>query len=229
LSYISTNLDGSGSNSTNKANIDAYQAMAYGQRRFGENFHNLDLSWQAAIGFNQTEGTRRITFMDSKAKLNYNSYTSNLSVGLGRTFTMDSDTSITPSVRAAYSYIKDDSYQDRGTDALNLSVAGNTTDAFLISVNGDLNQRINDSLSLAASAGVGYDVLNEASSSTASFAGGGAAFTTNGLELSPVVITAGVGVNYALNDATDITVRYDLEGRSDFLSQTASAKVTWVF
>jgi uncharacterized protein with beta-barrel porin domain len=76
---------------------------------------------------------------------------------------------------------------------------------------------------------VGYDLLNDASSSTASFAGGGAAFTTNGLELSPVVITAGVGVNYALNDATDITVRYDLEGRSDFLSQTASAKVIWVF
>jgi len=229
LSYMNTNLDGSGTNSTNSADIDAYQAIAYGQHQFGEQFHNLDLSWQAALGFNQTDGTRRITFMDSKAKSKYNSYTSNLSVGLGRTFAMDSDTSITPSVRAAYSYIKDDSYQESGAGALNLDVASNTTDALVISVNGDLSQRIDDQVALLASAGVGYDLLNDASSSTASFAGGGAAFTTNGLELSPVVITAGVGVNYALNDATDITVRYDLEGRSDFLSQTASAKVTWVF
>jgi len=229
LSYMNTNLDGSGTNSTNSADIDAYQAIAYGQHQFGEQFHNLDLSWQAAIGFNQTDGTRRITFMDSKAKSKYNSYTSNLSVGLGRTFAMDSDTSITPSVRAAYSYIKDDSYQESGAGALNLDVASNTTDALVISVNGDFSRRIADQAALLASAGVGYDLLNDASSSTASFAGGGAAFTTNGLELSPVVITAGVGVNYALNDATDITVRYDLEGRSDFLSQTASAKVTWVF
>ena len=229
LSYMNTNLDGSGTNSTNSADIDAYQAIAYGQHQFGEQFHNLDLSWQAALGFNQTDGTRRITFMDSKAKSKYNSYTSNLSVGLGRTFAMDSDTSITPSVRAAYSYIKDDSYQESGAGALNLDVASNTTDALVISVNGDFSRRIADQAALLASAGVGYDLLNDASSSTASFAGGGAAFTTNGLELSPVVITAGVGVNYALNDATDITVRYDLEGRSDFLSQTASAKVTWVF
>ena len=229
LSYMNTNLDGSGSNATNSASIDAYQAIAYGQHQFGEQFHNLDLSWQAALGFNQTDGTRRITFMDSKAKSKYNSYTSNLSVGLGRTFAMDSDTSITPSVRAAYSYIKDDSYQESGAGALNLDVASNTTDALVISVNGDFSRRIADQAALLASAGVGYDLLNDASSSTASFAGGGAAFTTNGLELSPVVITAGVGVNYALNDATDITVRYDLEGRSDFLSQTASAKVTWVF
>jgi autotransporter-associated beta strand protein len=229
LSYMNTKADGRVTSTTNHADIDAYQVMFYGQRSLGESFHNVDVTWQAGLGVNQTDGTRNINFMSTTAKSDYTSYTGNLSAGLGRTFAINGDTSLTPSVRADYSYIKDESYKETGADALNLNVRSNTAEAFLISINGDLNQRINDSLSWAASAGVGYDVMNETSSLTASYAGGGTAFTTEGLELSPWVVSAGVGVNYALDDATEITVRYDLEGRSDFLSQTATAKFTWVF
>ncbi|WP_421848183.1 autotransporter domain-containing protein [Marinomonas sp.] len=229
LSYMNTKADGKGTNSTNNADIDAYQVMFYGQRNLGESFHNLDVTWQAGAGVNQTAGTRNINFMSTTAKSDYTSYTGNLSAGLGRTFAINGDTKLTPSVRADYSYIKDESYKETGADALNLNVRSNTAEAFLISLNGGLDQRINDSLSWAASAGVGYDVMNETSTLTASYTGGGAFFTTEGLKLSPWVVSAGVGVNYALDDATDITVRYDLEGRTDFLSQTATAKFTWVF
>ncbi|QRV22602.1 autotransporter domain-containing protein [Marinomonas foliarum] len=229
LSYMNTKADGRVTSTTNHADIDAYQAMFYGQRSLGESFHNVDVTWQAGLGVNQTDGTRNINFMSTTAKSDYTSYTGNLSAGLGRTFVVNGDTKLTPSVRADYSYIKDESYKETGADALNLNVRSNTSEAFLVSLHGDLNQRINDSLSLAVSAGVGYDVMNDASSTTASYAGGGASFITEGLDLSPWVVSAGIGVNYALDDATEITVRYDLEGRSDFLSQTATAKFTWMF
>lgn len=229
LSYMNTKADGKGTNTTNHADIDAYQVMLYGQRNLGESFHNLDVTWQAGLGVNQTNGTRNINFMGTKAKSDYTSYTGNLSAGLGRTFTINSDTLLAPSVRASYSYIKDESYKETGADALNLNVDSNKADSFILSVQGDLSQRLSDSLTLDSNVSVGYDVINDAASLTASYSGGGAAFKTEGLELSPWVMTAGLGVNYALDDATEITVSYDLEGRSDFLSQTATAKFKWMF
>jgi len=167
--------------------------------------------------------------MSTKAKSDYNSYTGHLSTGIGRTFAINSDTSLMPSIRADYSYIKDDSYKETGANALNLNVNGNTTNAFVITAQGDLNQRLSNSLTLAANVGVGYDLINDQSSLVSSYAGGGPTFTTEGLKQSPWVMSAGLGMNYALNDETHIIVRYDLEGRTDFLNQTASAKVRWMF
>lgn len=229
LSYMDTSVDGKGTNVTNKADIDAYQVMFYGQRNLGETFHNLDLSWQAGAGINKTDGRRNLNFMGKRTKSDYTSYTGNLSVGLGRTFTINSDTSLAPSIRASYYYINDESYKEKGADALNLKVDGNTTDAFILSVQGDVNQRFSDSLALDAHVSAGYDAINDSASMTSSFAGGGPAFKTKGLALSPWIMTAGVGLNYALDDATNVTVSYDLEGRSDFLSQTATAKLKWMF
>ena len=84
LSYMNTEADGKGTSTTNHADINAYQVMFYGQRSLGESFHNVDVTWQAGLGVNQTDGKRNINFMGTTAKSDYNSYTRNLSAGSDR-------------------------------------------------------------------------------------------------------------------------------------------------
>jgi hypothetical protein len=77
--------------------------------------------------------------------------------------------------------------------------------------------------------GVGYDVLNEKNSLTTSFVGGGATFTTKGLDPSPWIARGGLGLAVNATETVEISARYDVESRSDFINQTASAKVRWAF
>ncbi len=82
---------------------------------------------------------------------------------------------------------------------------------------------------VVANAGLGYDVLDGKNSMTASYVGGGTAFRTQGMDVSPWLGRAGVGLTVNASERTEISARYDLEGRSDFLDQMASVKVRWAF
>ena len=85
-------------------------------------------------------------------------------------------------------------------------------------------------MTLGLNAGGGYDWLAERTSITATFAGEpGAAFTTYGNDPRPWVGRGGAGLTYRTQAGLEVTVRYDLEYRSDYLNQTASAKLRWNF
>lgn len=76
---------------------------------------------------------------------------------------------------------------------------------------------------LTADVGVGYNTLNERVQLTAAYAGGGDAFTTYGLSVSPWLYSAGVGLTGSQSDNLDLSVRYGLQASpSGFLNQTGS-------
>jgi len=128
-----------------------------------------------------------------------------------------------------YTSIDADSYNEKGAGALNLRVDSDTTDELVLGVNGKYNHALNDSMTLAANLGVGYDFLAEESSIGSSFVGGGAAFTTKGLDPSPWIYRGGLGLEMYYADNMEIVARYDLEGRQDYLNQTASVKLQLSF
>jgi T5SS/PEP-CTERM-associated repeat protein len=229
LSFVDSSIKSASSSTNNGADIEAYQLVFYGQYALGTDYKNINLSWQADVGLNQTEGFRDIAFMSRMASASFNSYISHLGAGAGRTFTLSPNTVIVPSVRADFYYIKNESYNESGAGALNLQVESSTAQDFILTLQGDLEHGINENFIVSANLGVGYDVMNDATSLTSSYEGGGTAFTTEGLEQSPWVVSTGVNVNYSLNDTTQITASYDVQGRENFLSQTASAKVKWLF
>jgi len=49
------------------------------------------------------------------------------------------------------------------------------------------------------------------------------------MDVSPWLGRAGLGLTVNATETTEIAARYDLEGRSDFIDQTASVKVRWAF
>ena len=229
LSYVDSSIESTSTSSYNSAEIDSYQVAFYGQYALGANYHNVDVSWQADLGLNQTEGFRDITFMNREADSSYDSYAGHVGAGVGRIFSVAASTALVPSLRADYYYVHNESYTESGAGALNLEVESSNAEDFILTLQGDLQHEMNDQLFISASLGIGYDMMNDAASLTASYVGGGTTFTTAGLEQSPWIVTTGLAMNYSVNDTTQITASYDVQGREGFLNQTASAKVKWLF
>ncbi len=163
------------------------------------------------------------------AEADFTSDTAYLGLGIGRRYALGAQTSLTPSVRVDYSWIKDDAYTEKGAGVLNLDVDSRSTEALVISVDGKLEHRLSERASLLANLGVGYDTINERASVTAAFVGApGAAFVTRGLELEPWLVRGGLGAVFRTG-GVEITGRYDAEYRESFINQTASVKARWTF
>lgn len=80
-----------------------------------------------------------------------------------------------------------------------------------------------------ANAGVGYDVMTDRTNLTSSFAGGGANFTTEGIEPDEFVYNAGLGVIYSLDNGSELSANYNINGRQDFTDQSISANIRFLF
>ncbi|OIP44834.1 MAG: hypothetical protein AUK28_09375 [Desulfobacterales bacterium CG2_30_60_27] len=224
VAYSHSDVDGKSAVARHDAEINSYQAMVYGSQRIND---RTDIDFQANIGTNKNDGERHIDFLSPNriATADYDSTSAHVGVGLGRTCTIDAKNTFIPSVRADYSWIKDESYTETGADALNLNVDGDTTDELILGIDGQFNHALNNSILLTAKLGMGYDTLAEESSITASFVGGGAAFTTNGLDPAPWLVRGGLGLVMFQANGLEFTASYDFEARSDFSNHTAGLKV----
>jgi len=227
LAYARADVTGNSSLARNNDAIDVYRLIGYGSYLLDQ---DTELNFQAGIGQNKNDGDRQIVFAGSTAKANYDSLTATAGLGLGRTYRLSERTSIVPSLRADYTWIKDDAYTETGAGALNLKVQQNSTEQLLFTFGGKLAHEIAKGTTATANLGVGYDVLNDQTSITAAYAGAPAtAFTTRGLDPSPWLLKAGLGIVKTTVSGMEIAARYDAEQRTGFLNQTASVKLRWAF
>ena len=81
---------------------------------------------------------------------------------------------------------------------------------------------------LLANVGAGYDFLAKRSAVQAAFSGGGAKFTTTGLDVAPWSVRAGVGL-VSSTKTMELTARYDVELRESANNQTLSVKLRMPF
>jgi outer membrane autotransporter protein len=224
FAYARSDVDSNSGAQT--ADVDSYLAVLYGSRRLDE---NTELNWQADYAYNRNEGDRRIAFVNQAARLSYHSDSFHLGAGVGRTLPLSEKTSFTPSFRADYTVLWENSYTETGAGALNLAVDDKTTDELILAVDGKLEHDVSDSSTLIANLGIGYDTEAEQASLTSSFAGGGAAFSTDGIKPSSTVWRGGLGMVVNTSDAMEFTARYDLETRSGYTGQTVSVKFRMPF
>ncbi len=209
------------------AGISSYQAVLYGSRTLDDK--RTEFNWQADYASNQNTSSRNIAFMARTAAANYTSDSVHLGAGIGRTQDISPETSFTPSFRADYTTIHSNAYTETGAGALNLAVDAQTTDEFILAIDGKMAHKLSDMSTLTANLGVGYDTMAKQSSITAAYSGGGAAFTTPGINPSPTIVNGGLGVVMKSSKATEVTARYDVEARSGFVDQTVSFKARWPF
>lgn len=123
LSYMHSNVDGKSTSSGNSAGINAYQVIVYGSHSLAA-IADTEVSWQADVGTNKNKGRRAITFggLNRVASADYDSTTAHIGAGIARHFAVNDKTTITPAIRADYTWIRDQSYSETGAGALNLNV-----------------------------------------------------------------------------------------------------------
>jgi autotransporter family porin len=224
VAFVYGNSDVKSNTRLNTADIGSYQLVGYGSLNLSE---NTELNFQADVSLSKTDGRRTVTGVGtSNAK--FDSWSTHIGMGLGHSYKLNERTSLGAMVRGDYTRIRSDSYTETGTGP-NLSVGANTTEEFILGLDGKLNHALNDRTTLSANLNLGYDLINEQASITAAFVGGGATFVTRGIKPSPWLLRGGVGLNFQANDRTEVTIRYDAEYRQDFLNQSASVKVRWAF
>lgn len=223
LGYANSNVNSD--DGRNGLDVDSYLATVYGS--YGLD-HRTELNFQTGLGFNQNDSNRIIDFggLDRRADGDYNSYSFNIGAGIGRVYDIGQRTTFAPAARMDYNFIHNDSYTETGAGGLSLDVKSQNADQLIPAVSAKVIHKLDKGLEVSANAGVGYDLLNDRNSVTASYVGGGASFVTEGLESSPWIVRSGLGLTYKPSDSYDVTVRYDREDRgSSFDNQTASVKL----
>lgn len=229
--YAKTSVNGNTelSGTAQRANIDSHVVSAYGSKDIGG---NRTFSFQGDIGVSGNKSTRQINFggLNRTAHADYRTYSAHMGAAIAQAFELNEKTTLTPALRADYTWLKSQSYNERGADALNLNVDSNKTDAFVIGVDTYLQHRFSNASRIDANIGVGYDTINKQGNIVAAYAGApGQSFVTTGIDQSPWLVRGGIGYSMIAASDTEINFRYDAEGRSDFLNHTASVRAKWTF
>lgn len=227
FAYAKSKVDGNSAIAPQHMDVDVFQLLGYGSYSLNE---NTEVNFQADVGQNSNKGSRRIAFTGSTASASYKSITAHVGVGVGRILALNANTSFTPSVRADYTWIKDQSYQENGAGALNLNVAGRSANELLLAVDGKLAHKLNEKTTFVANLGTAYTAVKGNTAIIAAFAGAPqAAFATYGMEQRPWTVRGGLGLVRKTGNGSEIALRYDAEGRNGFINQTASVKARWMF
>ncbi len=204
----------------NALRIAGYRAGLYGRYRFPS---GLEADMQLDGGYNRNSETRGISFAQRTAEADYDSYTGHAGIGLRKPFAAGSALTLAPLLRADFTQVGTEGYRESGAGGLSLSVDSQTYREFLLSAGLRGTLELAHGLRLIARGSIGYNVLNEPVSITASYAVGGGSFITEGSDLSPWLYSAGIGLTGAVNDRTNLDLRYDVQASpSGLFSQTAT-------
>lgn len=227
LAYASTDVSSNSAGPRQRADIDTYRLIAYGRHALSA---DTDLLFQADAGRMRSDGTRHIALAGVDAKSSYDSKTAHVGVGVDRRFELSERTTFKPSIRLDYTWVKDESYREKGAGGLNLHVKSRSTDELVLGIDGLFSHELSEQLAVTANVGAGYDFYNRDAAITAAYAGAPqAAFVTEGSKPSAWSQRAGAGLTYTAANGTQITGRYDAMHRRGFLSQTASVQARWAF
>lgn len=227
LAYAKANTDSKSNTAPNHLKTDVYQLVGYGSYNIDE---LTELNFQVDFGRNQNQGERTIAFTSTVANSSYQSLSAHAGLGIAKSIPLNDNNTFTPSIRADYTWIKDDAYHETGAGALNLNVNERTTTELLVGVDGKFTHKTSDAMTLSANLGVAYDLHNGDASITSAFAGAPtASFVTYGIRPEAWRANAGLGAMYKTPNGLEVKGRYDVEYRNSFLNQTASVKLRWQF
>lgn len=227
FAYAKTKVDNTSSIAPQNVQIDTFQLIGYGSHALTS---DTELNVQLDFGQNRNQSKRYMPFANANAKATYDGYNAHLGLGIGHSMQLSERLTFIPSARTDYTWIGTQSYRETGAGALNLKVASNDAEQLLVSFDGKFNYKWNDTTVVSANLGAGYDLIGGRTSLTSAYAGEpGAVFKTPGMEMERWVVRSGLGLAHSLASGTEISLRYDVETRSGFLSQGASVKARWVF
>ena len=212
-----------------RADIDSHLVAFYGRQSLSD---DVQLDGQVDVGRNRIDGARNISFggLNRTATSNYVSYSAHVGTALSKNIALSERAIFTPGLRVDYTWLRTPGYDEAGAAALNLNVIGNTAQALVLTAEGRLRHALTQTAWLTAHLGIGYDALNSRDNIVSTFAGmPGQSFVTPGAAHSPWLVSGGVGYAMQAGANTQVSLRYDVEGRDGYLNQAVALKANWSF
>lgn len=231
VGYGRTAIDSDNANRT-RTDIDSYQVGLYGDMPIAD---KTFLNGMVGYVFNQNQTTRHnvggISGLTASGDFNANQLNAELEVG--RDFEQSGGLTLTPTALVNYTYYKPSSYTETGAGTANLNVAGHSLSALNLGVGLDaawmIQQADGSKLRPSLSAGYRYDVIGDSMDSTASFTGGGGAFTTTGVTPSRGTANVGAGLKYFTTSNWELSAQYNYDAKSGYGAHTAQIRAGYKF
>jgi outer membrane autotransporter protein len=232
LSYARTSVDSDNANNT-QTDINSYQATLYGQKRIDETTYFRGM---AAYVYGDNDRVRQnvggISSLNASSNFTSNLFT--LYGEVGREILPEqTDAVLTPNLNLKYTHYSAQDYTETGAGGANLTVNQDSVTKFEIGAGIDAKWSIvqDDGSILIPQirAGLSYDLLDDALDTSSTFAGGGAAFSTNGLHQGRLTGNLGAGITLKTPKGWDISANYDFNAKEGFQSHSGFARASIKF
>lgn len=223
--YSQTWMDEKGARERNGNDIKSYGAILYSSYA-GEPWY-LDTSLavalhrytsQRGIGFGGFTGT-------AYNKHDGVQYTAKTEFGYPFTF---GATTLTPLANLTWTRLVQEAYEEYGPTAANLAIGEATTDSLTHGIGAKLSQQIGTSYGTLVPE-LRLTWLHEykanAPETTARFAAGGAAFTSEGVAPARNGAMIGLGLTLLANDAYELSANVDVEIREQYIGQSGRIRL----
>jgi len=231
LTYASTDVDSENATTTN-TEVDSIQLTVYGDYDLDDRTY---VSGQLGYSFNDNDTTRHNVGGTTglTAKGNYDSNQISVRAEGGRSYAMEGNLTLTPSVNVAYMHYDADTYTETGAGGANLLVDADALNTFEVGVDVEaawnLEQADGSVMKPAVRLGVRHDLIGDEFEANNTFTGGGTAFKTEGFDPAQTTFNGGVGVTYFSTNNWDLTANYDVEYKSDYVSHAGLLKAAYNF
>ncbi|GAB6070773.1 hypothetical protein JCM30760_18700 [Thiomicrorhabdus hydrogeniphila] len=201
--------------------VGSYQLSVYGTKNLS---NTLTANASLTIGKSDYD-TKRTLFNNSIASSSYGSTHTHVNAELEKHFALNDKLDFAATANVDYHKVDVDSYSEKGAGALNLDVKNQTYDSLVTSIGAKLSYATSDNMMIFGSAAIGHDFSTDKASVTSSLQGTGATFTTDGIKPSERVYQAGFGAKYNSESGTELSAKYNLNSRDNYLDQTVSANI----
>lgn len=230
LSYGQTRVDGRGTLSRNRTDVDSYQATLYGI------YHGDPWYVQSQVGYAfQQFDARRSVNVGALSETPTADFDGDVfSVGASAGYPLNiGDVLFTPSVSLDYVQSRQDAYTETGAPTTALSVNENRDE----SLKAGLLARASKSYELDGGGKISpefrlgwfHEMKADAPNSVSQFAFGSSPFTTRGATPARDSINLGAGLKFLDVDGFSGEIHYDSEFRDRYLGNTLTIKARWQF
>jgi|GEM_PF-953102 len=217
LSYANSQIDSDNANST-ESDVDSYQIALYGSYDIAPaTYANVQL----AYAWNDVDTTRYNVggIGGLTANGGYDADQYSISTEVGHDFIVGK-TLLTPSVSAGWTNFSSDNYTETGAGGASLEVESETLNRVDVGVGLDAawDFQMDNGSKFTPTVGVGYsyDLIGDEIETTSSFTGGGAAFSTQGVDPARHTFDVNAGVTYYTTNKWAFTANYDYAVKEDY-------------
>lgn len=230
FSYGQTRIDGRGTLSNNRTDVDSYQASLYGVLQ-GAPWY---IQSQIGFAFQEFDSTRSVTVGAINETPVADFGGSVFSAGLSGGYPVSLGAlTITPSVSLDYVYSEQGGYTETNAPTTALVVSSNRDESIRsgLSTSVSTNYKLESGDQFVPEVHLGWfhEFQATESNSVSSFAFGSTSFLSRGAKPAKDALNAGTSLNYSNDEGVSVSVQYDAEFKDRYLSNVLSVRARWEF